>query len=187
MHRIALPLLAALLATPAAAHAPMMNDEASTPADPYVIDDPEHSKAIYAELDGDPDYYLLTSEEAFDLYVGLTAARVEGCPLAQTFSFEITTPAGEVLDARDGAEFEWWPWFEEFGKRWYWVGPETGADFQSTEVYPAGDYVVRVFNETNTGKYVLAVGDDERFGPGVLLSLPRVSRESRAWWDAAGC
>ena len=24
---------------------------------PYLIDDAEHSKAIYSELDGDPDFY----------------------------------------------------------------------------------------------------------------------------------
>ena len=188
--RFLIPAL--LCATPALAsiawaHAPAINDAESTAEAPFRIDDPEHSKAIYAELDGDADYYWISSDAPFDFYVGITAARVEGCPLERTFSFEVTTPEGEGIDARDGAEFEWWAWFEEYGERWYWVGPEIGADFQSDRVYEAGDYVVRVFNEGNEGKYVLAVGDDERFGPAVLLTLPMVMRESAAWWEAAGC
>ena len=184
--------LLALAASPglvsfAWAHAPAINDQPSTAQAPFLIDDPEHSKAIYAELDGDADYYWITSEEPFDFYVGITAARVEGCPLERTFSFEVMTPEGEVIDGRDGASFEWWAWYEEFGEQWYWVGPEIGADFQSDRVYEAGDYVVRVFNDGNEGRYVLAVGDDERFGPAVLATLPMVLRKSGAWWEAAGC
>ena len=41
--------------------------------------------------------------------------------------------------------------------KWYWVGPEYGADFKSTNVFEAGTYYLRVFNNDNSGNYVLAI------------------------------
>ena len=82
-------------ATPLLAHEPVIDTGERSAAAPFVIDEPEHSKAIYAELDGDADVYQLTSDVPFDFYAGLTAAGVEGCELDQTFSFEVldaTTP-----------------------------------------------------------------------------------------------
>ena len=94
----------------------------------------------------------------------------------------------EVIDGRSGTDFEWWEWSEPFGKKWYWVGPEIGADFKSTTVYPAGTYYVRVFNASNTGKYVLAIGDDERFGIGTLLTIRGTMRDTAAmFWDDTDC
>jgi len=186
MLRIA--LFATLLASPALAHVPVLASEAKTMQAPYVIDDAQHSKAIYAILDGDADYYRIEEAEPFDFYVGITAAKLESCDLQQTFSFEILDENMNVIDSRDGAAHTWTPWFEEFGKKWYWVGPEIGTEFASTTIYPAGTYYVRVFNEANTGKYVLAVGDDERFGLGTLLTIRGVVRDtSKFFWDEADC
>ncbi len=183
-----LALAALLLASPAAAHVPVLEIGPKTVDAPFVIDDAEHSKAIYAILDGDADYYRIEESQPFDFYVGITAAKLETCNLRQSFSFEILDENLNVIDSRDGTTHAWYPWFEEFGKKWYWVGPEIGQDFASTTVYPAGTYYVRVFNQTNTGKYVLAVGDDERFGLGTLLTIRGVVRDTEAiFWDEAGC
>ncbi|WP_420857468.1 hypothetical protein [Marivivens marinus] len=186
MFKTTLALIA--LATPALAYVPVLDIDPKTADAPYVIDDAEHSKAIYAILDGDADYYRIEETEEFDFYVGITAAKLEGCDLQNTFSFEVLDANMQVIDSRDGSSFDWWPWFEEFGEQWYWVGPEIGADFASTTRYPAGTYYVRVFNEGNTGKYVLAVGDDERFGLGTLLTIRGTVRETEAlFWDEADC
>lgn len=179
--------IALITPLPLMAHAPMIVDGELSETAPFMIDDPEHSKALYGQLDGTPDYYQWTVDEAFDFYVGITAPRVEGCPIAATFSAEVTNEAGDLVATLDGESGEWWAWFEEFGERWYWVGPETGVDFRSDREMPAGTYTVKVYNEGNTGHYVLAVGDDERFGPEIISSLPRISQQSQAWWDAVDC
>jgi hypothetical protein len=180
--------LIALLATPALAHSPVLN-LADKPKDaPFVIDEPEHSKAIFSELTGAAQYYQITSTEEFDFYVGLTAAKRDDCPLAQTFSFRVLDADFKEIDGRDGSKMEWVPWYEEFGKNWYWVGPEIGKAFAHDRTYAAGTYYVEVFNKANTGEYVLAVGDQERFGLGTLLTIRGTMREVQAkFWDEKGC
>lgn len=116
-------LALALLSSPALAHVPVLSIDAKTDQSPYLIEDPEHSTAIYAILDGDADYYRIDEDEPFDFYVGITAAKLEGCDLQATFSFEVLNAKMEVIDSRDGASSDWWAWYEKFGKQWYWVGP----------------------------------------------------------------
>ena len=62
-----------LLATPAFAHSPVLDLSPKTRQAPLVVEEPEHSKAIFSELTGAPQYYQITSDEVFDFYVGLTA------------------------------------------------------------------------------------------------------------------
>ena len=129
-----------------------------------------------------------TRRSPFDFFVGLTAPKLESCDLQATFSLEVLNAQMEVIDSRDGADFDWWPWFEKFGRQWYWVGPEIGEDFSSTTVYPAGTYYIRVFNEENQGKYVLAIGDVERFGIRTLFTLPGTIRKIDAdFWNERDC
>lgn len=174
--------------TAAQAHVPVLDTAAKPKSAPFMVDDAEHSTAIYAILTGEPDYYRIDEAEAFDFYVGLTAAKLEGCGLQQTFDIEVLDADFRVIDGRRGEGFRWWPWFEPFGRKWYWVGPEIGADFASTQVYPAGTYYIRVSNAQNRGKYVLAIGDDERFGLGTILSLPGTMRQTaRQFWDESDC
>lgn len=177
-----------IIASPALAHLPVLDTGPKTLESPYLIDDAEHSKAIYAVLDGDADYYLLDESEPFDFYVGVTTAKIDGCEMQARFSFEILNEDKEPIDSRNGDNFEWWPWFEEFGKKWYWVGPEIGEDFKSTAQYPAGVYFVRVFNETNTGQYVLAIGDDERFEESTFQEIRSTVAETQSiFWDGVSC
>ena len=189
MINLRLVFLAALtFGTTAKAHVPVLDLDAKTAVDPFVIDDGQHSKAIYAVLDGDADYYKLDEDRPFDFYVGITAAKLAGCSLQQSFDFKVLNANFEIIDGRSGTEFDWWEWYEPFGKKWYWVGPEIGADFKSTTVYPAGTYYVRVFNASNNGKYVLAIGDDERFGLGTLLTIRGTMRDTAAmFWDETDC
>jgi len=177
-----------LLATPALAHTPVLDLTPKTREAPLVLDEPEHSKAIFSELTGAPQVYKITSDEAFDFYVGLTAPKLEGCGLGETFSFRVLDASFKEIDRREGGSVEWWAWYEEYGKTWYWVGPEIGKDFAHDRQYPAGEYYVEVFNEGNRGMYVLAVGDQERFGLGTMLTIGGTMKKIRAkFWDEGRC
>jgi hypothetical protein len=100
-------------------------------------------------------------------------------------SFDVLDSNLQVIDSVDGKSFEWWEWYEEFGKDWYWVGPELGKEFKSDRIYEAGTYYIRVFNGSNEGQYVLAVGDVEKFTLPVIartiLTMPKIN--SRFWND----
>lgn len=174
------------LASIAYAHQPIINGEdRRSPQTAFVIDKPEISKAIFSELNGAPQYYRIDSATSFAFYVGVSQPRRDGCPIAVTFSFDVLDSNLRVIDGQDGEGFEWWEWYEEYGRNWYWVGPELGKDFKSNRMYQAGTYYIRVFNDDNQGQYVLAVGDIEKFTLPViartLLTMPRIN--SRFWND----
>ena len=88
----------------------------------------------------------------------------------------------------DGENFEWAPWYEEYGKQWYWNGPEIGQNFASNKVFKAGTYYIKVFNNTNIGQYILAVGDIEKFSltdiVGLIFSMGDIEDE---FWDPNLC
>ena len=50
-----------------------------TKGDPFHIENPEHSKAIFSELNGSAEYYKMTSPTPFKFYVGITAPKLETC------------------------------------------------------------------------------------------------------------
>ena len=171
------------------AHKPVLNDNSTYPADaPYEIEDPEISKAIYSTLIGDPHFYRIQSEVDFDFYAGILAAKIGECPLNSKFSFEVLDSEFHKIYLADGENFEWTPWYEEYGKQWYWNGPEIGQNFASNEVFKAGTYYIKVFNNSNTGQYIMAVGDIEKFSftdiVGLIFSMGKIEDE---FWDASKC
>ena len=171
------------------AHKPVLNDNSTYPADaPYEIEDPEISKAIYSTLIGDPHFYRIQSEVDFDFYAGILAAKIGECPLNSKFSFEVLDSDFHKIYLADGENFEWTPWYEEYGKQWYWNGPEIGQNFASNEVFKAGTYYIKVFNNSNTGQYIMAVGDIEKFSftdiVGLIFSMGKIEDE---FWNASKC
>ena len=181
--------LLVLLLTHAYAHKPVLNKNSAYPPDaPYEIEDPEISKAIYSTLSGNPHYYRIQSEVNFDFYAGILAAKIGKCALESKFSFEVLDSEFHRIDLADGENFEWTPWYEEYGKQWYWNGPEIGKNFLSDRIYKAGTYYIKVFNETNTGQYIMAVGDIEKFSftdiVGLLFSMGDIENE---FWDPSLC
>ena len=171
------------------AHKPVLNDNSTYPADaPYEIEDPEISKAIYSTLIGDPHFYRIQSEVDFDFYAGILAAKIGECPLNSKFSFEVLDSDFHKIYLADGENFEWTPWYEEYGKQWYWNGPEIGQNFASNEVFKAGTYYIKVFNNSNTGQYIMAVGDIEKFSitdiVGLIFSMGKIEDE---FWDTSKC
>jgi hypothetical protein len=74
------------------------------------------------------------------------------------------------------------------GEKWYWFGPEIGKDFKADRTYSAVIYYIRVFNKANQGKYVLAVGDVERFGLGEIFAMRKKVKQINAlYWDQGDC
>jgi len=177
------------MSMPAIAHQPVVSDGKEYPVNaPFEIEEPEISKAFFAQLNGEPQYYRIVSDVPFRFYAGVTVPKIDGCPLTQRFSFDVLDAKLEPIVAADGETFEWWPWYESFGKKWYWVGPEVGAEFKSDRELASGTYLIRVFNTENRGRYVLAVGDIESFTPDVIaktmIVIPGINRE---FWDGATC
>ena len=183
-------IIATLLSITAAAHQPILDKGKfpNTRDEPYVVKQPEISKAIYSELTGSDHYYRIESETDFAFYAGITVAKVDDCALETVFSYEVLDADFNVIDQRSGDDFEWWPWYEEYGKKWYWVGPEIGKDFASDRQYAAGTYHIRVFNQDNQGAYVLVIGDIEKFTLPViartLVTLPTINNK---YWDDVVC
>ena len=192
MLRPLLLVAATLLPLAANAHAPIVNDKGQdyTAQSPFVIQDPEHSKAIFSELQGAPQYFRIDSTEPFRFYAGITQAKLDSCTMQTPFSYDVLDANMNRIDGRDGSKFDWWPWYEEYGKTWYWVGPEIGADFQGNRTYEAGTYYIRVHNASNSGKYVLAVGDIEKFGIGTIAGMVvngTMKKVRNGWWDESLC
>ena len=119
---------------------------------------------------------------------GITVPKIDDCPLEKRFSFEVLDEDLKLILAADGETFDWWPWYEEFGQKWYWVGPEVGEDFKGNRQFAAGTYYIRVFNAANEGQYVLAIGDIESFPldiiAGTIFSMPGINRD---FWDSVTC
>ena len=170
------------------AHQPVLNSEKSNSEEPYIIEEPEISKAIFAELKGEPHYYRIDSNAKFKFYAGITTPKIDNCPLTKKFSFDVLDSDFELIKKKDGEKFNWWAWYEKHGEKWYWIGPEIGEKFKSNRDYNKGTYYIRVFNQNNTGQYVLAVGDIESFPISVIIkmlfTLPSINS---AFWDDVSC
>ena len=171
------------------AHQPVLNNESMhTAKAPYIIEEPEISKAIYSELKGEPHYYRIDSDSRFEFYAGNTFPKIDDCPISKRFSFEVLDADFGLIERKEGENFNWWPWYEKHGEKWYWIGPEIGEKFKSNRFYKKGTYYIRVYNETNSGQYVLAVGETESFPFTVivrmLFTMPKINS---AFWDNVEC
>src|SRR5210317_1640328 len=173
------------------AHQPALNEQnTNSLSKAYLIEKPEVSKAIYGTLEGDAHYYSIKSEIDFNFYIGITTPKIDGCDTFDKFSLDVINISNgmkETLLELDGENYEWWEWYEPYGKQFYWIGPEYGAEFKSTDVYKAGEYLIKVFNNDNQGKYVLATGDIEKFGPLVIAKLPFIMPKVNKFWEIENC
>jgi hypothetical protein len=134
--------------------------------------EPEISKAYYGELSGAPHTYTISSDEDFDLYVGILVPDTKDSQ--KDVAAEILKD-NELVETLGGREAEWTSFFEPFGQSTYWEGGEykTRAD--------AGSYTVLVSNPNNEGKYSLAIGEIEAFdgkeGVNALKLIPDLKRD----------
>ena len=155
-----LAFFALLLAASAAAHQPRIV-LSSSEQKPVIVHEPEISKVYYSELKGQPHFYKISSNSSFAIYLNVLVAYGSN----YTVSAQLLDSNKKVLAALDGAAYNWTVFYEKFAMEYYLQGPELGKDFKSTQRLDAGTYYVKVYNEDNKGKYVLAVGDLEAFPP----------------------
>ena len=95
------------------AHQPVLSSKsANTAKAPYIIEEPEISKAIFSELKGKPHYYRIDSDSKFKFYAGITVPKIDDCPLAEKFSFEVLDTNFRLIERKDGENINWWPWYE---------------------------------------------------------------------------
>ena len=141
---------------------------------PIVVQNPEISQAFYGNLNGQPDYYSITSDKPFKLFVNILVPQSPG--ISPDFvSAQVTDSSGKPIALLDGKKSEWMPLFEEFGGDYYLQGPEF------TQNVSAGTYYIKVFNANNTGKYSIAIGDIEAFPPDeslkALFTIPLLKEQ----------
>jgi len=128
--------------------------------EPIEIYNPEISRAFYDTLPGKPRLYLINSDKDFELYVNLLVPKNTN-PHGR-YSARVYKLIGQILELIkeiDGNAVGWKEFFEPFGRDTYLKGPEF------REKVAAGSYEIEVFSRDHVGKYVLAVGEKESFGP----------------------
>ena len=151
---------------PLQAHQPKLINYSPTIDNPHSVIFPEISKAYYSKLTGQPHYYVINSEDDFLFYTSILSPKINEEP--SRFSLEVLDGDQNIVYKVDGSNFEWTAWYEPYARDWYWKGPEigveSGKEFQTSFTIDAGTYYIKVFNESNTGHYSLAVGEAEFFG-----------------------
>jgi hypothetical protein len=119
-----------------------------------IVAEPEISKAYYGVLEGRPAVFSFQAPTEFDLYVGILVPDVAGA--GTDMSVQVKKD-GQVLAALDGVSSDWKKFHEEFAGDDYLQGPE----FRVRGL--AGSYEIAVYAPDDHGRYVLAVGEIERF------------------------
>jgi hypothetical protein len=138
----------------ASAHQPNYVKNKSTVFD----SEPTISKAYYGELSDQPTIYTINSSSVFDMYVNVLSPDTQNS--FKNYIFIIRDSNNNIIKNISNDSSPWVRWYEDFGGDWYWKGPEF------KEQFPAGTYTISVQNPTNTGKYVLAIGETESFPVG---------------------
>ena len=155
-----------LFSMPVHAHQPKLINYSPTIDSPHKVIFPEISKAYYSKLTGQPHYYVINSEDDFLFYTSILSPKINEEP--SRFSLEVLDEDQNIVYKVDGLDFEWTAWYEPYARDWYWKGPEigveSGKEFQTSFTIDSGTYYIKVFNESNTGHYSLAVGEAEFFG-----------------------
>jgi hypothetical protein len=146
----------------------------SSLSNPIVVQNPEISQAFYGNLKGQPDYYKITSNKTFELFVNILVPQSPGIS-SDFMNAQVTDSSGKTLALLGGNNSDWMPMFEEFGGDYYLQGPTFDQNVS------AGTYYIKVFNTNNAGKYSLAIGDIEAFPPDesikALINIPLLKEQ----------
>lgn len=187
------PIILFLLATTfvASGHKYLETEGGNGREDPILVSDHQISWAAYEELKNEDqvDYYRFTANSGEEIYASLLIPKIDRLSqfkpelalIGPGFEEGITTkPAQFPLDVRNGEEFlvkryegsNEESFFEPFTQTNYWE-----HQVIRKQVTEDGTYHLAVWSqEGKTGKYVLAIGEREAFGPQDILEYPSV------WW-----
>ena len=187
---LAVMLLLTLLATfSVSAHKYLETESSRTREDPVLVSDHQVSWAAYEELEreGQVDYYKFKAEKGEEIYASLLVPRIDrfsdfqpdlaligpglpdklderGAPL------DVREGEGALVRRYEGEENE--VFFEPFTQTSYWE-----RQVIRRQAPEDGTYLVAVWSSRQeVGKYVLAIGEREAFGPADILEYPSV------WW-----
>ena len=135
----------------------------STQESPIQVPDPQISKAYYGELSGAQAIYNISSGETFDFYVNILSPDTPDYNRTD-YSIEVRDSKDKLVLLLNGTSYQWKRFYEEFGGDWYMQGPEGRARL------PGGTYIIKIYNPENTGRYSLAIGEEESFPPGEMIN-----------------
>jgi glycerol-3-phosphate acyltransferase PlsY len=192
-YALMLSLILTVFATaPALAHRPYFEEEDIGPEEPWPVDDPTISTAIYATLESatDVDYFTFEGQAGQVILLALTIPQIEG---QDDFapSLALTGPGlpkaelpGHVIRPEDTGALEIAPpsgpaptFFEPFSRTSYWDRQEERVTLPAD-----GRYMVAVWHpEGQVGRYVFVVGDKERLGGDPTFPL-----KMRDYWTPVG-
>ena len=148
------------------AHQPKLVYQSPTKNNPFIVNDPEISKAFYGQLRGEPHYFKIYSDTQFLFYTGILSPKISNT--YEPLSLDVIDENNIILFKADGESFQWKAWYEPYARDDYWKGPEIGTDtnaeFKTSFPLAAGIYYIKVYNKNNQGHYSLAVGEAEFFG-----------------------
>ena len=103
------------------AHQPKLIKYSPDENNPYIISDPEISKAFYGKLNGQSHWYKIDSNKSFLFYAGILT------PENKEFNYvsiKVLNQNKEILYEANGKDFEWKLWYEPYARDNYWKGPE---------------------------------------------------------------
>jgi glycerol-3-phosphate acyltransferase PlsY len=184
--------LIVVAAAPALAHRPYFEEEDIGPDEPWPVDDPTISTAVYATLESatDVDYFTFEGQAGQVILLALTIPQIEGQDdFAPTLALmgpglpKADLP-GHVIRPEDTGALEIAPppgpaptFFEPFSRTSYWDRQEERVTLPAD-----GRYVVAVWHpEGQVGRYVFVVGDKELPGGDPVFPL-----KMRDYWTPVG-
>ena len=181
-------LLAGTLASSALAHQPYFEEKDIDAGNPWEIEDPSISTALYATLDsrGDVDYYSFEGLARAEILLALTIPQIEGQEdFAPTMALvgpglpdadlpdAVTVPGGGgalVIEPPPGPAPTF---YEPFSRTSYWERQERRVTLPSD-----GRYVVAVWHpDDQAGRYTFVIGEKEKFGGDLTFPI-----KMRSYW-----
>lgn len=154
----------------ALAHQPRLVSDTVT-----VVSEPEVSKAFYGQLKGKPHTFTIDSSDPFELYVNILVPDVDGQQKNLVARVDRGNANGVTIVELRAGQKTWKHYWEEFGRSWYWQGPEFRSNVTN------GKYTITVSSPENDQKYVLAIGEKEAFDPkeglNALTLTPQLKRD----------
>jgi hypothetical protein len=170
------------------AHRPFFEEEDTVASDPWLVDDPSISTAVYATLDRgeDIDYFAFEGGEGEVVLLAMTIPQIEGQDtFAPTMALigpglgAADLPGAIAVPAGAGAMMIEPPpdpaptFFEPFSRTSYWERQEQRVALPAT-----GSYLVAVWHpEREVGRYTFVIGEKERLGGDLAFPL-----KMRTYW-----
>ena len=181
-------LLAIMVVPPALAHQPYFEEEDIQAGEPWKIDDPTISTALYATLDsrGDVDYFSFEGSAKEVILLELTIPQIEGQEsFAPTLALmgpglpDTELPAKVVVPEGWGALVIEPPpgpattFYEPFSRTSYWERQE-----ERVTLPVGGGYVVAVWHPGDqVGRYTFVIGEKEKLGGDLAFPI-----KMRSFW-----